>query len=61
MLGLILGGFAEENLRLALRIGRGDPMVLFQNTTSLILVALTVAVVVGPTLKKRFIDRRKTA
>lgn len=61
VLGLILGGFAEENLRLALRIGRGDPMVLFQNTTSLILVALTIAVVVGPTLKKRFVDGRKKA
>ncbi len=61
VLGLILGGFAEENLRLALRIGRGDPMILFQNTTSLILVALTVAVIVGPTLKKRFIDSRKSA
>lgn len=61
VLGLILGGFAEENLRLALRIGRGDPMVLFQNTTSLILVALTVAVIVGPSLKKRFIDSRKAA
>jgi len=59
VLGLILGGFAEENLRLALRIGRGDPMILFQNTTSLVLVALTVAVIVGPTLKKRFIDSRK--
>ncbi|GHE05889.1 membrane protein [Defluviimonas sp. 20V17] len=61
VLGLILGGFAEENLRLALRIGRGDPMVLFQNTTSLILVALTIAVIVGPTLKKRFVDGRKKA
>ena len=61
VLGLILGGFAEENLRLALRIGRGDPLVLFQNTTSLILVALTVAVVVGPSLKKRFIDGRKAS
>lgn len=61
VLGLILGGFAEENLRLALRIGRGDPMILFQNTTSLILVALTIAVVVGPTLKKRYIDSRKKA
>lgn len=61
VLGLILGGFAEENLRLALRIGRGDPMVLFQNNTSLILVALTIAVIVGPTLKRRFIDSRKTA
>ncbi|WP_121632325.1 tripartite tricarboxylate transporter permease [Tropicibacter alexandrii] len=61
VLGLILGGFAEENLRLALRIGRGDPMILFQNTTSLILVALTIAVIVGPTLKKRYIDSRKSA
>lgn len=61
VLGLILGGFAEENLRLALRIGRGDPTILFQNTTSLILVALTIAVVVGPTLKKRFVDSRKAA
>lgn len=61
VLGLILGGFAEENFRLALRIGRGDPMILFQNTTSLILVALTIAVIIGPTLKKRFINSRKTA
>ena len=61
VLGLILGGFAEENLRLALRIGRGDPMILFQTMTSLILVALTIAVIIGPTLKKRFINSRKTA
>ena len=61
VLGLILGGFAEENFRLALRIGRGDPMILFQNTTSLILVALTIAVIIGPTLKKRFSNSRKTA
>src|SRR6056300_1296772 len=61
VLGLILGGFAEENLRLALRIGRGDPMILVQNTTSLILVALTIAVIIGPTLKKMFINSRKTA
>ena len=54
VLGLILGGFAEENLRLALRIGRGDWTVLFQNTTSLVLVALTVAVVVGPLVKRHF-------
>jgi putative tricarboxylic transport membrane protein len=61
VLGLILGGFAEENLRLALRIGRGDPMILVQNTTSLVLVVLTIAVIIGPTLKKRFINSRKTA
>jgi putative tricarboxylic transport membrane protein len=61
VLGLILGGFAEENLRLALRIGRGDWMILFKNTTSLILVALTIAVIVGPSLKKRFLDRKAQA
>ena len=61
VLGLILGGFAEENLRLALRIGRGDALILFQNVTSLILVALTIAVIVGPTLKKRYVDSRKPA
>ena len=61
VLGLILGGFAEENLRLALRIGRGDWGVLFQNTTSLILVALTVAVVIGPILKRRLFDAKAKA
>ncbi|MCD1634741.1 tripartite tricarboxylate transporter permease [Martelella mediterranea] len=58
VLGLILGAFAEENLRLALRIGRGDWLVLFQNTTSLVIVALTVAVVVGPIIKRRIVARR---
>ncbi|MBY6091843.1 tripartite tricarboxylate transporter permease [Maritimibacter alkaliphilus] len=59
VLGLILGAFAEENLRLALRIGRGDWSVLFRNTTSLVLVALTIAVIVGPGLKQRILDARK--
>ncbi|MEZ5652828.1 MAG: tripartite tricarboxylate transporter permease [Burkholderiaceae bacterium] len=58
VLGLILGGFAEENLRLALRIGRGDWSILFANTTSQIIVALTVAVIVGPWLKRRLGARR---
>ncbi|MCC2099095.1 MAG: C4-dicarboxylate ABC transporter permease, partial [Hyphomicrobiales bacterium] len=53
VLGLILGSFAEENLRLALRIGRGDWTILFANYTSLVLVALTVAVIVGPIIKRR--------
>ncbi len=58
VLGLILGAYAEENLRLALRIGRGDWTVLFANTTSQILVALTLAVIVGPMIKRRFSHRR---
>ncbi|SUB02404.1 Tripartite tricarboxylate transporter TctA family [Pannonibacter phragmitetus] len=58
VLGLILGAFAEENLRLALRIGRGDWSILFANTTSLVIVALTVAVVVGPMIKRRLGNRK---
>lgn len=57
VLGLILGAFAEENLRLALRIGRGDWLVLFQNTTSLVIVALTLAVIIGPIIKRRIVAR----
>lgn len=60
VLGLILGAFAEENLRLALRVGRGDWSVLFANTTSQILVVMTLAVVFGPTLKRRLLGGRKT-
>ena len=59
VLGLILGGFAEENLRLALRIGRGNWSTLFQNTTSLVLVALIVAVIVGPSIKRRLVGAGK--
>ncbi|MBM6550083.1 tripartite tricarboxylate transporter permease [Marinomonas ostreistagni] len=59
VLGLILGGFAEENLRLTLLIGRGDWMALFNNTTSLVLVALTIAVIVGPMIKRRLVKQRK--
>ncbi len=58
VLGLILGGFAEENLRLALRIGRGDWSTLFANTTSQILVALTLAVILGPIIKRRFVKAK---
>ncbi|RYH06568.1 tripartite tricarboxylate transporter permease [Tropicimonas sp. IMCC6043] len=57
VLGLILGSFAEENLRLALRIGRGDWSVLFANTTSQILVLMTVAVIVGPIIKRRYFNK----
>ena len=58
VLGLILGGFAEENLRLALRIGRGDWSTLFANTTSQVLVALTLAVILGPLIKRRFVKAK---
>ncbi|WP_425642053.1 tripartite tricarboxylate transporter permease [Marinomonas gallaica] len=58
VLGLILGGFAEENLRLTLLIGQGQWSSLFANTTSLVLVAMTIAVVVGPMIKRRIVKAR---
>ncbi|NVK36069.1 MAG: tripartite tricarboxylate transporter permease [Rhodobacteraceae bacterium] len=61
VLGLILGGFAEENLRLALRIGRGDWSILFANKTSLLLVALTVSVIVGPIIKRHLASKKDDA
>lgn len=61
VLGLILGSFAEENLRLALRIGRGDWSILFANTTSRVLVFMTLAVVFGPSIKRFWLARRAKA
>lgn len=55
VLGLILGGFAEENLRLALRIGLGDWTSLFTNLTSQVLVGMTLLVVLGPALKRHLL------
>jgi putative tricarboxylic transport membrane protein len=57
VLGLILGDFAEENLRLALRIGRGDWSILWQNFTSQILIAITLIVMIVPII--RFFRQRQ--
>lgn len=59
VLGLILGGFAEENLRLALRIGLGDWTSLFTNLTSQVLVGMTLLVVLGPSLKRCLMNLRR--
>jgi putative tricarboxylic transport membrane protein len=45
LLGLILGPMMEENLRRALLISRGDPMVFLQSPISAFFLALTVLIV----------------
>jgi TctA family transporter len=45
VLGFILGPLMEENLRRALVISRGDPMIFFERPISLTLLVLTVGVV----------------
>lgn len=52
VLGLILGSFAEENLRLALTIGLADWGILTKSNTSLVLISLVVLVVMTPLIKK---------
>ena len=58
VLGLILGGYAENNLRLALRIGRGDWSILLENTTSKVLLAMVLVVILGPIVKRRLLTKR---
>lgn len=58
VLGLILGGFAEQNLRLALRIGGGDAMALAASNTSKIIILLTLGVILMPVIS-RLLQRRK--
>ena len=57
VLGLILGGFAEQNLRLALRIGGGDWTALAANTTSKVLIAMILLVILTPLFSR--LSRRK--
>jgi TctA family transporter len=45
VLGFILGPLMEENLRRALVISRGDPMIFLQRPISLTLLILTVGVI----------------
>lgn len=54
LIGLILGPMAENQLRRALSIGQGDPLVLVSTPLSAVMVALAVAVFVVPLILKRF-------
>ena len=56
MLGFVLGPMMEENLRRAMLISRGDPMVFLTRPISLAFVIATVIIVIVmamPALKKR--------
>lgn len=53
VLGLILGGVAEFNLRVALRVSKGDASYLFENLVSQILIFLLALILL--TAVRRFI------
>jgi TctA family transporter len=56
ILGFILGPLMEENLRRAMLLSRGDPLVFFQrpiSLTMLLIAAFLLAVVLAPTVRKK--------
>ncbi len=52
VLAVILGPMAEAELRRALLISGDDPMGLFENTISLVIIALIALVILGPLVGK---------
>ncbi|HEX5629195.1 MAG TPA: tripartite tricarboxylate transporter permease, partial [Usitatibacteraceae bacterium] len=54
IVGMILGPLAEEQMRRALAISQGDPMIFVTHPISAALLALAVAVIVVPGLWRRF-------
>jgi TctA family transporter len=57
LLGVVLGPMLEENLRRALQVSRGDPMIFLTRPISLAIVLMTVALLVVftlPAIHRRF-------
>jgi putative tricarboxylic transport membrane protein len=48
IVGLILGPLADAQLRRALQMGQGDPMILFQHASSAIMIGLAVLALLLP-------------
>ena len=48
VVGLILGPLAEQQLRRALSIGQGDPMVLVHSPVAIVLLLLAATAVILP-------------
>jgi TctA family transporter len=56
ILGFILGPLMEENLRRAMLLSRGDPLVFFQRPISLamlLIAGVLLAVVLAPAVRKK--------
>ncbi|WP_399678777.1 tripartite tricarboxylate transporter permease [Xenophilus sp.] len=58
VVGMILGPLAEAQLRNALSIGEGSPLVFLQRPMSLALIVVVLAVLVLPRVAKRMSQRR---
>jgi len=58
VVGMILGPLAEANLRNAIAMGQGSPIVFFQRPESIVVIIAIVAVLVLPRLAKRMSERK---
>jgi putative tricarboxylic transport membrane protein len=58
VLGMILGPMAEQGVRRALLIGRGDPLHLVSSPLSMIIAAATVGFILWPLLRRLKSTRR---
>ncbi len=52
VLGIVLGGIAEQNLNIALQIGGGSPAIFFTRPLSVLFIVIIVAVVALPFVKQ---------
>ena len=61
IVGMILGPLAEEQMRRALAISQGDPMIFLTHPISAGLLALAAVVILAPWLWRRFGPQAKVA
>ena len=61
IIGMILGPLAEAQMRRALSISQGDWMIFLQKPLSATLLAITVAIVVGPWLWRKLGSAKRAA
>ncbi|MGV0760219.1 tripartite tricarboxylate transporter permease [Tistrella mobilis] len=61
VLGMILGPMAEQGVRRALLIGRGDPLHLVSSPLSMVIAAATVGFILWPLLRRLKPARRQSA
>jgi len=59
VLGLILGGMLEENYRLAVKLGQGNPLVFFHSPIVLAMLFIIVATFILPGIIQRYLHSRK--
>lgn len=57
VVGMILGPLAEAQLRNAIAIGKGSPLIFLQRPMSLTLLVIVVLVLLAPRLLRAFSNR----